>query len=198
MSKETRGASYRRAKESSSRRRERPCYPPCSERNGTGQHGTTGTARGRPVTSTGRHGAARDGRGSTEAVGLMIHCSPCRSRCPAWCRSAHGPVSHRCSLADGRVVHRWRRCVRDLVHGTRTGSSKAPSTRVDSAGARPRALGRSFGLDAGADLPVAQRHGVDPEVGATAGVATSDRRSVPLEDEAVGARVRSRVSAAVR
>jgi hypothetical protein len=40
-------------------------------------------------------------------------------------------------FAGGDLLHPWRRCVRDLVQGTRTSSSKPPSTRVDSVGARP-------------------------------------------------------------
>jgi hypothetical protein len=42
----------------------------------------------------------------------------------------------------GPVVpfQRWRGCVRDFVHGTRTSSSKPSSIRVDSVGAPPRVL----------------------------------------------------------
>lgn len=75
-------------------------------------------------------------------IKLIIRCSGCAALAgQPWCRSGSRlPVLGRCRLAGGDVLHRWRLCVRDLVQGIRTSSSKPPSTRVDSVGARPRAL----------------------------------------------------------
>jgi hypothetical protein len=71
---------------------------------------------------------------------LMICCSGCAALAgQPWCRSdSRVPVLGRCGLAGGDVLHRWRRCARDLVQGARTSSSKPLSTRVDSVGADPR------------------------------------------------------------
>jgi hypothetical protein len=65
----------------------------------------------------------------------------CRSRRPAVVplRLQTPGSSAAAVLRAVNVLHRWRRCVRDLVQGIRTSSSKPLSTRVDSVGARPRA-----------------------------------------------------------
>ena len=74
--------------------------------------------------------------------GLMICCSGCAALAgQPWCRSGSRlPILGRCGPAGGDVLHRWRRCARDLVQGARTSSSKPLSTRVDSVGADPRQM----------------------------------------------------------
>src|SRR5215210_4879707 len=75
----------------------------------------------------------------------------------------------------------------------RVGSTPTPGT-IDPRGdvSLPR-------IEAGADLEVAERYRVQPEVRAAAGGLASDRGAVPLQDEAVCALVAGRrgVAAAV-